>query len=82
MNNSGNLRFHVGALGDNRWIALTLISPYTCIEAESKEALVGKLKRLVTFAKNTSIQLELHRDRKPQQFHATQIILARELEKA
>ncbi len=79
MNNGSNLEFHIGSFGDNRWIALTLGSPYLCLEAESKEALLGKLKRLVAFASKVKIQLELNRARTTQQFQATQIISAGEL---
>jgi hypothetical protein len=82
MNNGSNLEFHVGSFGDNRWIALTLGSPYLGLEAESKEALLGKLKRLVAFTSKVNIQLGLYMARTTQQFQATQIILARELEDA
>jgi hypothetical protein len=82
MNNGSDLEFHVGLLGANRWLALTLNSPYVCLEAESKEALFERLRKLVTFVNKARIQLELYRDRKTPQFHATQIISARELEDA
>jgi len=82
MNNGSNLEFHVGSFGDNRWLALTLGSPYLCLEAESREALLGKLKRFVAFISKVKIQLELDRTRTIQQFQATQIISARELEDA
>lgn len=82
MDNGSDLEFHVGPFGDNRWVALTLRSPYVCLEATSKEALVDRLKRLVAFVNKTKFQLELDRERKTQQFHVTQIISARELEDA
>jgi hypothetical protein len=82
MNNGSNLQFHVGLFGDGRWIALTVASPYVCLEAESREALLGKLKRLIAFTGKFKIQLELDRVRTTQQFQATQIISGRELEDA
>lgn len=63
MNNSNNLRFHIGPFGDNRWIALTSRSPYVCLEAESKEALAKKLKRLADFASKKISDIVLIRAR-------------------
>jgi hypothetical protein len=51
MNNSSNLEFHVGSFGDNRWLALTVGSPYLCLEAELQEALLAKLKTLLAFSR-------------------------------
>ena len=84
MNNIRDLQFHVGPFGDNRWLALTLCSPYVCFEAESKDALLERLRAALAFCRKiqAQIQIELVRRRETPTFHATQVISGRELEDA
>jgi len=79
MDNIDNLQFHVGPFGANRWLALTLQSPYLCFEAESREALLEKVRRALAFCHKITDQF---RERETQPFLATEIISSRELEDA
>jgi hypothetical protein len=84
MENISGLKIHIGPLTNTRWVALTSVSPYFCFEAESREALLSKLKRLVAFCGTFATELEerKERERAVQSFRATETILARELEDA
>ncbi len=82
MNNINDLQFHVGPFGEGRWIALTRNSPYLCLEAESKDALLGKVLRALAFIRKAALQIEQNREREAPRFQATEIISARELEGA
>jgi hypothetical protein len=74
MNNIDNSQFHIGRFGANRWIAVTLQSPYLCFEAESRDALLIKLKEGLAFCQP--------RERETQPFLVEEIISATELEDA
>jgi len=79
MNNIDNLQLHVGSHGANRWLALTLQPPYLCLEAESRDALLEKVRRALAFCHKVAAQF---RERETQPFLATEIISSRELEDA